>query len=101
MKAIKVLLDEELLERLDNDPEVQCLGRSAILRQAAVEYLEHRRREAIREQYRQAYADGGGLGGELEGWEDQGVWPPEARTQGTLRRLGTTSSKAKTRIDQS
>jgi len=71
------MFDEELLTRLDTDQEVRKEGRSAVLRRAVVEYLERRRREAIAEQYRQAYGDGQGLGEELEGWEDQGEWPPE------------------------
>jgi len=77
MRAVQVMFDEDFLAQLDEDSEVQRQGRSAILRQAAVEYLEHRRREAIREQYRQAYAGSSGLGEEFEGWENEGVWPPE------------------------
>ena len=77
MKAVQVMLDEELLARLDADREVQRVGRSAVLRRAAAAFLEQRRREAIAEQYRRAYADGDALGEEFEGWEDQGVWPPK------------------------
>jgi metal-responsive CopG/Arc/MetJ family transcriptional regulator len=78
MKAIQVMLDEDLLERLDANEEVQRDGRSAVLRRAAAEYLERRRREAITAQYRKAYSGTtGGLGEEFGGWEDQGVWPVE------------------------
>jgi metal-responsive CopG/Arc/MetJ family transcriptional regulator len=77
MKAIQVMLDEDLLGRLDASEEVQREGRSAVLRRAAVEYLQRRRREAIAAQYQRAYADGAGLGEEFEGWEDQGAWPDE------------------------
>ncbi len=77
MKAVQVMFDEELLERLDADREVQSEGRSAVLRRAALAYLERRRRREIAEQYRQAYGDGQGLGEEFEGWEKQGEWPPE------------------------
>lgn len=77
MKAIQVMLDEDLVARLDASEEVRAEGRSAVLRRAAAEYLDRRRREAIAEQYRNAYADGTGLGEELEGWEDQGSWPKE------------------------
>jgi len=77
MKAVQVMLDEELLERLDADREVQSEGRSAVLRRAALAYLERRRRQEIAERYRQAYSDGQGLGEEFEGWENQGEWPPE------------------------
>ncbi len=39
--------------------------------------LERSQDEEIREQYRRAYGENGGLGDEFEGWETQGVWPPE------------------------
>jgi Arc/MetJ-type ribon-helix-helix transcriptional regulator len=56
---------------------MQCEGRSAVLRQAVRDYLKRRRRQAIARQYREAYANGQGLGDEFEGWEKQGEWPPE------------------------
>lgn len=71
------MLDEDLLKRLDADEEVRQEGRSAVLRRAAAEYLERRRRESVAERYRRAYAGGEGLGDEFAGWEEQGVWPPE------------------------
>jgi metal-responsive CopG/Arc/MetJ family transcriptional regulator len=77
MKAVQVMLDESLLERLDSDPEVRRTGRSAVLRRAAEEYLARRRREAVTEGYRRAYGEDGGLGEEFAGWEEQGEWPPE------------------------
>jgi len=77
MKAIQVMLDEELLERLDSSEEVQREGRSAVLRRAAAEYLQRRRREVIAAQYQKAYSEAGGLGEGFEGWEDQGAWPDE------------------------
>lgn len=75
MKAIQVMFDEKLLARLDASPEVREEGRSAVLRRAAESYLRDRRRREIAEAYRRAYADDGGLGEELEGWEDEGAWP--------------------------
>lgn len=71
------MLDEDLVARLDASEEVQAEGRSAVLRRAAAEYLDRRRREAVAEQYRKAYADYAGLGDELDGWKDQGSWPAE------------------------
>lgn len=41
------------------------------------DHLGPTRKDEIDEQYRRAYADGEGLGPEWEGWEEQGVWPPE------------------------
>lgn len=77
MKAVEVMFDETLLSRLDEDQEVRRVGRSAFLRRLVVEYLSRRREAAIDAQYRKAYADGGGLGPELDGWEDEAVWPDE------------------------
>jgi len=77
MKAIQVVLDEDLLARLDASEEVKAEGRSAILRRAAAEYLARRRREVFSDQYRKAYSDSSGLGEEFKGWEDQGSWPEE------------------------
>lgn len=77
MKAVQIMLDEELLGRLDSDAAVKRKGRSAILRLVIADYLERRRRESISEQYRKAYSENPGLGEEFEGWESEGVWPPE------------------------
>ena len=71
------MFDEELLHELDEDADVQRLGRSAVLRQAASEYLEAKRRQTIAEQYRKAYQESPGLGEDFEGWEEEGEWPPE------------------------
>ena len=75
MKPIQVMLDEKLLARLDADDEVRSRGRSAVLRLAAAQYLERRRRASIADRYRRAYADASGLDEEFEGWEDEAEWP--------------------------
>jgi metal-responsive CopG/Arc/MetJ family transcriptional regulator len=75
MKAVQVVLDEELLRKLASDPEVKRHGRSAVLRRAATEYLKRNRKRRIAEAYRQAYAAGAGLGDEFTGWEREGSWP--------------------------
>ena len=75
MKAVQVLFDEPLLRRLDADDEVRELGRSAVLRRAAAEYLRRRRAKRVSEMYRKAYSKADGLGDEFAGWESQGAWP--------------------------
>lgn len=77
MKAIQVMVDERLLERLDATEEVQKDGRSAVLRRAVEEYLRRHVRASIASQYRKAYRPGRGLGKEFAGWEDQGAWADE------------------------
>ena len=75
MKTIQITIDEPLLAMLDADSEVGRRGRSAVLRRAATEYLERRKREAVAQQYKVAYGTGHSVAGELAGWEDEGVWP--------------------------
>lgn len=75
MKHVQLLIDEPLLERLDADPEVRRLGRSEVLRRAAIEYLKRKRSKAIRDDYRRAYGRETGLGEDFSGWERQGTWP--------------------------
>ncbi|MEQ1910040.1 MAG: ribbon-helix-helix domain-containing protein [Vicinamibacterales bacterium] len=77
MKCIQITLDEALLARLDQDAEVKRDGRSAVLRRAADLYLRQRNARDVGAAYRRAYDDKKGLGGEFNGWEDQGVWPAE------------------------
>jgi metal-responsive CopG/Arc/MetJ family transcriptional regulator len=77
MKAIQVSFDEKLLAELDATEEVRKNGRSAVLRRAVAEYLRRKRDWTIAERYERAYASDPTLGKELEGWEDQGVWPDE------------------------
>jgi len=69
------MFDEKLLARLDATDEVHRKGRSAVLRRAAESFLGSRKREAIAESYRRAYADTTELDEELSGWEDEGAWP--------------------------
>ncbi|MDD9981483.1 MAG: ribbon-helix-helix domain-containing protein [Gammaproteobacteria bacterium] len=75
MKAIQITFDEALLARLDRHPTVRERGRSAVLREAAAEYLNRQDAEDISRQYRAGYCDTADLDDELEGWAAQGVWP--------------------------
>lgn len=77
MKTVQVMFEEVLLTELDETVEVRELGRSAVLRQLARDFLRTRRAQAIDAQYEQAYAGvDSPLGADFEGWEDEGVWPP-------------------------
>jgi metal-responsive CopG/Arc/MetJ family transcriptional regulator len=69
MKPIQITVDEELLDRLDNDPEVAARGRSAVVREAVAAYLSTRRGRAIADAYRKGYAGGSA--------PDLGAWPDE------------------------
>jgi metal-responsive CopG/Arc/MetJ family transcriptional regulator len=75
MKAIQITVDDRLLARLDADPEVKSLGRSAVFRRAVEAYLSRRRKSSIAEAYRQAYGDRVDVGDDLAGWDEEGAWP--------------------------
>ena len=77
MKAVQVTLDESLLAELDETADVARHGRSAVIRRAIAEYLSRRRNMEIRERYEAAYGEGGDLGPDFAGWEEQGAWPDE------------------------
>jgi metal-responsive CopG/Arc/MetJ family transcriptional regulator len=78
MKAIQVMFDEDLLSELDQTAEVREKGRSEVLRQLASSFLRQRREKEIDAQYERAYSDSPNpLGKDFEGWEEEGVWPPE------------------------
>ena len=75
MKAIQITVDEDLLARLDADPEVEASGRSAVVRRAVDAYLRQRRRRGIADAYRRAYGPTGRGPSDLDGWADEGAWP--------------------------
>ena len=75
MKSIRVRIDETLLERLDRHPGVRERGRSAILREATVEYLDRQDAEDVARRYRVGYRDSAALDDELGRWSDEGAWP--------------------------
>ncbi len=74
MKAIQITVDDRLLARLDRDPEVKRLGRSAVFRRAVEVYLRDRRKTAIADAYRQAYGRRGAPR-DLDAWTEEGAWP--------------------------
>ena len=71
MKAIQITLDESLLADLDNSPAVAARGRSAVLREAAADWLAREREAQIAAAYRRAYA------GKPD--DRQTHWPVEAQ----------------------
>ena len=77
MKPVQVLFDEKLLSELDADEQVQRLGRSRVLRQLAAGYLRRRREAALDARYAAGYAADSSVGEELEGWDEEGVWPDD------------------------
>jgi predicted transcriptional regulator len=77
MKSIQITVDDDLLGRLDRDEEVRRDGRSAVFRRAAEAYLRRLEQRRIANAYRRAYGGPTTTDEDLEGWSDEGVWPPE------------------------
>ena len=78
MKTVQVMFDEALLAELDETADVREKGRSAVLRQLTSDFLRQRRKREIDAQYERAYARvKNPLGKGFDGWEEEGVWPPE------------------------
>ena len=76
-KEIRITLDEALLERLDRLPGVRERGRSAVLREATVEYLNRLERQETARRFRAGYLDTTDLDHELDGWTDEGILPAD------------------------
>lgn len=55
MQAIQVSMDEDLLKRIDCEPEVKERGRSAFIRSAIQIYLKAKRRREIDDEISRAY----------------------------------------------
>jgi metal-responsive CopG/Arc/MetJ family transcriptional regulator len=75
MKAIQITVDERLLARLDAEPDVKRMGRSAIFRLALDTYLRQRRKRSLADAYRRAYRRSTRPPRELVSWAEEGVWP--------------------------
>ncbi len=73
---VQISINEELLERIDEDAEARVIGRSAFIRAAVSAYLEARRRRQTDQQIVAAY---GGhdeeLVDEIESLMGPQAWP--------------------------
>lgn len=54
-RPVQVSIDDELLERIDRDPEAREKGRSAFIRSAVEVYLEAKQRQTVEAAIRRAY----------------------------------------------
>jgi metal-responsive CopG/Arc/MetJ family transcriptional regulator len=77
MKPIQFTISEDLLARVDQDPEARRIGRSAFLRQAIQAYLGLRKKQEIREAYEKGYGEHPPENGELADWSEEQMWPEE------------------------
>ncbi len=75
-RPVQVSIDEELLRKVDRDPEAKRDGRSAFVRSALWLYLEAKRRRAVDDRIREAYrGEAAELLGEVEDLLDSQSWP--------------------------
>jgi metal-responsive CopG/Arc/MetJ family transcriptional regulator len=49
MKAIKIIIDDNLLERFDTDPDVALYGRSTVLAKIISDFLDEKDPKAAKE----------------------------------------------------
>lgn len=77
-KAVQVSIDEELLRRVDADPEARERGRSAFVRSAIESYLRARQRRDVDEAISKAYGgQADAMLDEVKGLLDSQAWPDD------------------------
>lgn len=77
-KAVQVSIEEELLQRIDDDPETHEKGRSAFIRSAVEQYLRMKERRNIDEAIRAAYAGrAGAMAAEIAELMPTQSWPKD------------------------
>jgi metal-responsive CopG/Arc/MetJ family transcriptional regulator len=77
MKAVQLTLDENLLARLDREPEVRARGRSAFVRHVLQDYFRGRRAAEISAAYRRGYGATPPDPDEVGPWPEAQAWPEE------------------------
>lgn len=77
-KPVQISIEEELLQRIDVDPETRARGRSAFVRSAIERYLALKRRQAIDTQITAAYrSQADAVLAEAVDLLDAQAWPDE------------------------
>lgn len=75
-RPVQVSIDEDLLKRIDRDPETRRNGRSAVVRSALRLYLEAKRRRSVDAAIRRAYSgESDEMLGEIEELIGAQQWP--------------------------
>ena len=78
MNAIQGTLGEDLLEQLDRQSSYQERSRSAVLSEAAVEYLGSHEPATITARHQAGYDGASSIDEELEGWASEEALPKSA-----------------------
>jgi metal-responsive CopG/Arc/MetJ family transcriptional regulator len=75
-KAVQISLDEELLRRVDADPETRRKGRSAVVRSALLLYLRNKQSRRVDDLIRRAYGtEADEMLDEIEPLIEAQAWP--------------------------
>lgn len=75
-RPVQVSIDEDLLKKIDRDPETRRSGRSAVVRSALRLYLEAKRRRGVDAAIRRAYSgEANEMLGEIEELMGAQEWP--------------------------
>jgi metal-responsive CopG/Arc/MetJ family transcriptional regulator len=78
VRPVQISLDEDLLRRIDRDPEAKQKGRSAFIRAATELYLQAKERKGIDDAIRRAYrGKADDLLSEVEDLLGAQAWPDE------------------------
>ena len=78
VRSVQISIDNELLGRIDSDPEARDKGRSAFIRSAVRLYLEAKQRREIEPRIADAYAcEASALLEEIEALMDGQSWPTD------------------------
>jgi metal-responsive CopG/Arc/MetJ family transcriptional regulator len=75
MKAIQIMMDEDLLREIDVAVKGRKTDRSKLIRAATACFLRDLKRHDLEEQHRRGYADGPQDKGELDLWQEIASWP--------------------------
>lgn len=77
-RPVQVSIDEELLQRIDHDPETKEKGRSAFIRSAVESYLSAKEQREIEARLERAYSGHADrLLSEVQDLLDGQKWPSE------------------------
>ncbi len=75
MKTVQMTLDPELVAEVDEAAKKLGTSRSAFARQALSDALARLREKELERRHREGYERCPVESGELDGWDDEQVWP--------------------------
>jgi len=77
MKAVQILMDEDLIRSVDAEARRLRSDRSKVVRAALNRFLKERRVQRLERQYIEGCRKHPPTAGEIEAWERIQEWPPE------------------------